>query len=143
MRTYQAERFDRAHQIEGRRAIHASAERLVERARNHEAGADGQTLSIIKTIDIADSARRALLDSERTDIPMSRSEAATFIETVRRILAEDEGADVAVALRHAVADLHIEPLQPCKGEAHRNAYIDNCMSCAPRWGWVGAVVKVR
>jgi hypothetical protein len=25
---------------------------------------------------------------------------------------------------------------PCSGEAHRNAYIDNCWSCAPSWGWV-------
>jgi hypothetical protein len=27
-------------------------------------------------------------------------------------------------------------LVPCPGEAHRNAYIDHCMGCAPRWGWV-------
>jgi hypothetical protein len=25
--------------------------------------------------------------------------------------------------------------QPCTGEAHSNAYIDNCMSCAPHWGY--------
>lgn len=23
---------------------------------------------------------------------------------------------------------------PCPGEAHGNAYIDNCMTCAPGWG---------
>lgn len=23
----------------------------------------------------------------------------------------------------------------CEGEAHSNPYIDNCMMCAPRWGW--------
>lgn len=23
---------------------------------------------------------------------------------------------------------------PCNGEAHSNAYIDNCMICMPRWG---------
>lgn len=22
----------------------------------------------------------------------------------------------------------------CNGDAHENAYIDNCMICAPRWG---------
>lgn len=25
---------------------------------------------------------------------------------------------------------------PCTGEAHSNAFIDNCMCCAPRWGKV-------
>lgn len=24
----------------------------------------------------------------------------------------------------------------CDGDAHSNPYIDNCMVCAPRWGWV-------
>lgn len=23
----------------------------------------------------------------------------------------------------------------CPGEAHENPYIDNCMICAPRWGY--------
>ena len=27
-------------------------------------------------------------------------------------------------------------LVPCTGEAHSNAFIDNCMICAPRWGQV-------
>jgi len=27
-------------------------------------------------------------------------------------------------------------LVPCNGEAHSNAFIDNCMCCAPRWGKV-------
>lgn len=27
-------------------------------------------------------------------------------------------------------------LVPCKGEAHSNAFIDNCGVCAPRWGLV-------
>lgn len=27
-------------------------------------------------------------------------------------------------------------LIPCDGEAHKNPHIDNCMSCAPRWGEV-------
>jgi len=35
----------------------------------------------------------------------------------------------------------IEPLQPCNGEAHSNPHIDNCGTCAPRWGWLGAVAK--
>lgn len=25
-------------------------------------------------------------------------------------------------------------LVPCTGEAHSNPFIDNCMTCAPRWG---------
>ena len=26
-------------------------------------------------------------------------------------------------------------LVPCDGAAHLNPHIDNCTSCAPRWGW--------
>ncbi len=33
----------------------------------------------------------------------------------------------------------IAPLVKCEGEAHSNAYIDNCMQCAPRWGWIDPV----
>jgi hypothetical protein len=31
----------------------------------------------------------------------------------------------------------------CHGEAHSNAYIDNCSICAPRWGWVEPTREVR
>ncbi len=24
---------------------------------------------------------------------------------------------------------------PCDGAAHDNPHIDNCLRCAPRWGW--------
>ena len=27
-------------------------------------------------------------------------------------------------------------LVPCPGEAHSNPWIDHCMLCAPRWGWI-------
>lgn len=27
-------------------------------------------------------------------------------------------------------------LVTCNGEAHGNPFIDNCMVCMPRWGWV-------
>jgi len=27
-------------------------------------------------------------------------------------------------------------LVPCDGAAHSNAYIDNCASCSPRWGFL-------
>jgi hypothetical protein len=27
-------------------------------------------------------------------------------------------------------------LVPCPGAAHENPHIDNCATCAPRWGWV-------
>jgi hypothetical protein len=32
-------------------------------------------------------------------------------------------------------------LVPCTGEAHGNPYIDNCMMCAPHWGWVEVPVR--
>lgn len=27
-------------------------------------------------------------------------------------------------------------LVECDGEAHSNPFIDNCATCAPRWGWI-------
>lgn len=27
-------------------------------------------------------------------------------------------------------------LVECDGEAHSNPHIDNCLRCAPRWGWI-------
>lgn len=36
----------------------------------------------------------------------------------------------------------LAPLEPCGGEAHSNPYTDNCMLCAPRWGWIGAFEAV-
>ena len=33
-------------------------------------------------------------------------------------------------------------LVPCIGEAHLNAYIDNCMLCAPRWGRMMSYEKI-
>ena len=33
-------------------------------------------------------------------------------------------------------------LIPCPGEAHRNAYIDSCGHCAPRWGEVEEMAPV-
>ncbi len=27
-------------------------------------------------------------------------------------------------------------LMECDGEAHSNPYIDHCLRCAPRWGWI-------
>jgi len=35
------------------------------------------------------------------------------------------------------------PLEVCRGEAHSNLNIDNCLTCAPRWGWTGPEVKIR
>lgn len=32
-------------------------------------------------------------------------------------------------------------LVPCDGEAHRNPHIDNCLTCAPRWGFVEIPVE--
>lgn len=33
-------------------------------------------------------------------------------------------------------------LVPCIGEAHSNAYIDNCLLCAPKWGQMMSYEKV-
>lgn len=44
------------------------------------------------------------------------------------IVVTDEGKKFQLAPRVEAG------LVKCPGEAHENAYIDNCMLCAPRWG---------
>ena len=71
---------------------------------------------------------------------LRRSRAADLIDRVRVMLADGhEGREIEAMLSKQYG---IEPLKGCNGEAHRNPYIDNCGSCAPRWGWVGEKVEV-
>jgi hypothetical protein len=39
-------------------------------------------------------------------------------------------------------EYQVEPLAACPGMAHSNPHVDNCLICAPRWGWTGEEVKV-
>jgi hypothetical protein len=53
--------------------------------------------------------------------------------------------DAAAIVRALAADIEraqLTKLAPCRGEAHSNPHIDNCLTCAPRWGFVGPKVKV-
>lgn len=77
---------------------------------------------------------------------MKRSQAADLIDELREIVAHRQALRVAVPLHRLeslLAKYNLEPLQPCEGEAHSNAHIDNCMRCAPRWGFVGEKEPVR
>lgn len=71
---------------------------------------------------------------------MKRSQAAELIDDLRKIGAWDDAPAAVLAL---LDKYHLEPLKRCTGEAHSNAFIDNCMVCAPRWGFVGAKEPVR
>ncbi len=63
----------------------------------------------------------------------ARLKAAGRLFTVEDVLAMPPRRRLRF-WRHAT-DEQIEAVtEPCDGEAHRNAYIDNCMSCAPLWG---------
>ncbi len=68
---------------------------------------------------------------------MKRSQAAKLIDRVREIAADSTPLQTLDLLRSALADAGLAPLEPCGGEAHSNAWIDNCSRCAPRWGYVG------
>jgi hypothetical protein len=87
-------------------------------------------------------------------IYMRRKDAARLIERIRIILRggeqEDDGRLPAPSDEHKLHAIHlvfqdarIPPLELCPGEAHSNPHIDNCGSCAPRWGLVGPEVKIR
>jgi hypothetical protein len=73
---------------------------------------------------------------------MKRSKAADLIDAIRVIVARGEAQElvadtVAELVAVELAEFGLAPLEPCGGEAHSNAYIDNCSRCAPRWGFVG------
>lgn len=80
-----------------------------------------------------------------TPINLTRTQAAKLIEELREKIAgmrseslEDKGALIMILAKRG-----IEPLRQCEGDAHSNPHIDNCMRCAPRWGWLGSKVVVR
>ncbi len=73
---------------------------------------------------------------------MKRSQAAALIDQLREMAARTDRTYTATELGDMLAQFGIPPLEVCNGEAHSNAFIDNCMVCAPRWGFVGKAVKV-
>lgn len=85
-------------------------------------------------------------------IYLTRTQAARVIERLRTAIAESHashghGGDGHIRYDYLARILRDETggavpdLSRCEGEHH--AYVDNCMTCAPRWGWVGPEVKIR
>lgn len=72
---------------------------------------------------------------------ITRGTAAGLIESLRDMLAEGRVSQLEVA--RALSRAGVPELEPCTGEAHSSAFIDNCPRCAPRWGWTGPFVKIR
>jgi RecJ-like exonuclease len=69
-----------------------------------------------------------------------RSVAADVIDEIRQALFQGSTAETITNMLGE--RFGIPPLQQCSG--HENeAYIDNCMRCAPRWGMVGPKIKVK
>lgn len=84
------------------------------------------------------------------EIPITRTRAAELIDRLRSMLAsvgtDDQRSAQALAIeieRVLHNEFQIPELVACRGEAHSNAYIDNCAVCMPRWGFVGPKVRVR
>ena len=73
---------------------------------------------------------------------MKRSQAEKLIDELRAMAAQSDRSYTATELGDWLAQYHLTPLEVCGGEAHSNAFIDNCMRCAPRWGFVGAKERV-
>jgi hypothetical protein len=61
--------------------------------------------------------------------------------TKKVIAYADTKAD---ALKHPlrVPRTRVIAVKPCDGSAHSNPHVDNCMLCAPRWGWVVAALAL-
>lgn len=80
-------------------------------------------------------------------VTVSRQQALAVIEALRSSLGEWAAGDRTLAqtvatMVIALDEAGVQPLQKCTGEAHSNAFIDNCMCCMPRWGWTGARVRI-
>lgn len=68
---------------------------------------------------------------------MKRSKAADLIDKLREMACLYDRTYTAFELADLLAQYNLAPLEPCDGEAHSSAYIDNCGRCSPRWGFVG------
>ena len=73
---------------------------------------------------------------------MKRSQAAALIDQLREMAANKGRTWTADDLAALLRSFNVDPLEVCTGEAHSNAFIDNCGVCMPRWGFVGKAVKV-
>lgn len=78
---------------------------------------------------------------------VKRARARHLIERVRVLTAaagagEMKHADALHCIARELLAAGVPELTPCHGEAHKNPHIDNCTSCAPRWGWIGQEVKI-
>ena len=77
---------------------------------------------------------------------MRRKQATALIDELRVLADEYRAGASPVATANKLSWFLLEaglpPLTPCPGEAHSNPFIDNCHTCAPRWGWVGPVEVV-
>lgn len=93
----------------------------------------------------AEDAAAAFLEPIR----IGRTEAAELIEALRVMIAERVPHEAMERLLSRESGNGsgcrsvIPPLRPCNGGAHSDPFIDNCLSCAPRWGWTGGRVVVR
>jgi hypothetical protein len=72
---------------------------------------------------------------------MRRAQAVLLIDEIRGLAAK-EASGTAIRLSEMLERYGVPPLTVCTGEAHSNAFIDNCMACAPRWGFVGKAVRI-
>lgn len=86
------------------------------------------------------------------EINITRTQATQLFERIRTIVAggNDQTAEqirlllAAQPYEFSKGNIPAIPnFEPCGGEAHSNPFIDNCMRCAPRWGWVGPSVRIR
>src|ERR1700722_7957428 len=67
--------------------------------------------------------------------------ATQILQDIRDALCERKPPEEIEQMLKDVYD--IDPIRKCEGEAHANPFIDNCMVCAPRWGFAGVHVLVR
>lgn len=77
------------------------------------------------------------------EIKITRRSAAALLDAVRELLARRTSPEqIELVLQE---QYQIDPLTSCNGEAHLPEVagnIDNCMVCAPRWGWAGPRIKI-
>lgn len=82
-------------------------------------------------------------DLKRPPNTLTARQACDLIEEIRKALALGATEEIKVKnVNRAFREYGFLPLTECKGEAHENPHIDHCGRCMPRWGLVGAPVRI-
>lgn len=79
----------------------------------------------------------------KSTVTLTRTNAAAALEELRELLAANGGTVECMAIRRILDRAGIPELESCPSLSHENeAHVDHCLTCAPRWGFVGPFIRI-